>query len=277
MRRELEGIKRRLEVQVEVKLEGADFEEAEHLCKVIEEKDRELMVGMMRQRDEARRDWLKNWVDVEVGEFIRRDREDVRNHIEMYSEDVEKMNRVIDKLAGQRKEGRTGEKEMKDIEKEMNALMEERKACEQEYKRNEQEQLRLKQECDKRRLDLDKRDHQIQKLCQDIQRKDGDIERLNGILAEKDELLEDIEEDIKQTGGNIDATMYSGIKGDLVDELLAKYINLTQCTVPIKRLGNGYYLFGTKKIFAKIMNNKLVIRVGGGFMVIEEFIAAYAD
>jgi hypothetical protein len=47
--------------------------------------------------------------------------------------------------------------------------------------------------------------------------------------------------------------------------------------VPIKRLGNGYYYFGTRKIFAKIMNGKLVIRVGGGYMVIEEFIANYAD
>jgi hypothetical protein len=47
--------------------------------------------------------------------------------------------------------------------------------------------------------------------------------------------------------------------------------------VPVKRLGDGYYIFGTKKIFAKIMNSKLVIRVGGGFMVIEEFIAAYGD
>jgi hypothetical protein len=36
-------------------------------------------------------------------------------------------------------------------------------------------------------------------------------------------------------------------------------------------------MFGSKKIFAKIMNGKLVIRVGGGFMVIEEFIATYAD
>jgi hypothetical protein len=47
--------------------------------------------------------------------------------------------------------------------------------------------------------------------------------------------------------------------------------------VPIKRLGNGYYLFGTRKIFAKIMNGKLVIRVGGGYMIIEEFISTYAD
>lgn len=88
----------------------------------------------------------------------------------------------------------------------------------------------------------------------------------------------DLEQRIKRTGAaGIAASLYNAIKGDLVDELLAKYINLTSCPVPIKRLGNGYYLFGTKKIFAKIMNGKLVIRVGGGFMVIEEFIAAYAE
>jgi hypothetical protein len=47
--------------------------------------------------------------------------------------------------------------------------------------------------------------------------------------------------------------------------------------VPIKKLGNGYYIFGTRKIYAKILNGKLVIRVGGGYMVIEEFIQTYAD
>ena len=36
-------------------------------------------------------------------------------------------------------------------------------------------------------------------------------------------------------------------------------------------------MFGTKKIYAKIMNGKLVIRVGGGFMGVEEFISTYAD
>ena len=50
-----------------------------------------------------------------------------------------------------------------------------------------------------------------------------------------------------------------------------------KCAVPIKRLGDGNYLFGTKKIYAKILGGKLVIRVGGGSMIIEEFIAAYAD
>jgi hypothetical protein len=47
--------------------------------------------------------------------------------------------------------------------------------------------------------------------------------------------------------------------------------------VPIKKLGNGYYIFGTRKIYAKILNGKLVIRVGGGYMIIEEFINTYAE
>lgn len=63
----------------------------------------------------------------------------------------------------------------------------------------------------------------------------------------------------------------------MVDELLAQFINLANCPVPIKRLGGGFYLFGLKKIYAKILNGKLVIRVGGGYMIIEEFIQSYAE
>ena len=65
--------------------------------------------------------------------------------------------------------------------------------------------------------------------------------------------------------------------GDSVDKMLSLYINQAKCLVPIKKLGNGSYLFGTKKIYAKILNGKLVIRVGGGYMGIEEFIATHQD
>lgn len=34
-------------------------------------------------------------------------------------------------------------------------------------------------------------------------------------------------------------------------------------------------MFGTKKIFAKIINGQLLIRVGGGFMSIDEFMFYY--
>lgn len=132
----------------------------------------------------------------------------------------------------------------------------------------------------KKQEDIKNKDNTIEQLQEDLALRDGEIDRLTSILQEKDSELEDIERTIRSVGGfgnpNI-ASVYSALKGDAVDEYLAKYINLMQCQVPIKRLGNGYYLFGTRKIFAKIMNGKLVIRVGGGYMVIEEFIATYAD
>ena len=45
----------------------------------------------------------------------------------------------------------------------------------------------------------------------------------------------------------------------------------------VDRDQNWYY--NNKKLSgsAKILNGKLVIRVGGGYMIIEEFIATYAD
>jgi len=70
---------------------------------------------------------------------------------------------------------------------------------------------------------------------------------------------------------------YAAARGDAVDKMLAEYLNQFGTRVPIKRLGKGFYLFGTKKIYAKIMNGRLVVRVGGGYMVIDEFVATYEE
>lgn len=98
VRKELEVIKKKLEVVVDIKILDADLEEAENLCKTIEDKDRNLILKMMRARDDAKKDWLKNWVNSEVHELMRRDRDDVRNHIEMYSDDLQKLSKIIDKF-----------------------------------------------------------------------------------------------------------------------------------------------------------------------------------
>lgn len=47
------------------------------------------------------------------------------------------------------------------------------------------------------------------------------------------------------------------------------------CVLPVNRLGPGIYMFGLRKIMAKIINGKLVIRVGGGYMSVYEFIEQY--
>ena len=70
---------------------------------------------------------------------------------------------------------------------------------------------------------------------------------------------------------------YIPVKGDATDEMMAKYLNDCPYYVPVKRLGEGQYMYGSKKIFAKIMNGKLIIRVGGGYILIDEFLQNYAE
>jgi len=52
----------------------------------------------MSARDTAKKDWLKNWVNIETHELIRCDRDDVRNHIELYSDDLSKLSKVVQKF-----------------------------------------------------------------------------------------------------------------------------------------------------------------------------------
>ena len=39
----------------------------------------------------------------------------------------------------------------------------------------------------------------------------------------------------------------------------------------------GQYMFGNKKVSAKVQNGKLLIRVGGGWVTMEEYIKHYTD
>jgi chromosome segregation ATPase len=134
----------------------------------------------------------------------------------------------------------------------------------------------------------------ITQLEKEIQEAEDEIERLKGIvddlnrkIADRDaeierlkKLIDDHNRRIAQLEAEIGSEPapvinYKAQKGDLIDEMLAQYIQ--NCPVPVKRLGDGFYLFGTRKIYAKIMNGKLVIRVGGGYMFIEKFIDTYAE
>lgn len=59
--------------------------------------------------------------------------------------------------------------------------------------------------------------------------------------------------------------------------MFASYVNASPYNVAVQRLKDGQYTYGSKKIFAKIMNERLVIRVNGGYMLIEEFLKSYAE
>jgi hypothetical protein len=69
--------------------------------------------------------------------------------------------------------------------------------------------------------------------------------------------------------------LYKPVVGDVVDEMFAGFLNKAKLTIEVQRISASNYMFGTKKILAKIINGRLVIRVGGGYMNAEEFIEQY--
>lgn len=79
----------------------------------------------------------------------------------------------------------------------------------------------------------------------------------------------------KELSAVVQPKMYKAVKGDPIDELFAFHLNKAQLNLPVKRTGPGKYVFGTRNILAKIINGKLVIRVGGGYMSADEFIEQY--
>jgi hypothetical protein len=60
---------------------------------------------------------------------------------------------------------------------------------------------------------------------------------------------------------------YVPVKNDVVDERLADYINEYGSPVPWKRISEGNYIYGSKKVSVKYMRNHLIIKVGGGSMM----------
>ena len=131
-------------------------------------------------------------------------------------------------------------------------------------------------EADIERLTQDKQllIERLNELSQAVAQKIDEIEEMELLIGDKDRIIEIMNRRIREKQNK---PVFTLPKGDLIDQMLSHYVNQANCPVPIRKIGNGFYLFGTKKIYAKILNGKLVIRVGGGFMIIEEFIATYAD
>ena len=68
-------------------------------------------------------------------------------------------------------------------------------------------------------------------------------------------------------------------KSDVIDQNLAEYINWSPYRHPLSQLfvreSEGVYQFGSKRTTMKYENTELKVRVGGGFLSIDEFVQQY--
>ena len=72
---------------------------------------------------------------------------------------------------------------------------------------------------------------------------------------------------------------YNPISSDAIDIRLSEFINLhpdrPHLKMMFKRVSEGVYEFGTKKVTMKLENNYLKVRTGGGYLTIDEFAEQY--
>ena len=73
--------------------------------------------------------------------------------------------------------------------------------------------------------------------------------------------------------------VYIPVKHDSIDKKLAEYINnypeRSKLKIMFMRESEGIYQFGTKKVYVRVDQDKINIRVGGGFLSIDEFLDQY--
>ena len=73
--------------------------------------------------------------------------------------------------------------------------------------------------------------------------------------------------------------VYIPTKGDAVDKKLAEYINnypdRQKLKIMFMRESEGVYQFGTKRVMVKCVKDKIEIRVGGGYLSLDEFLDQY--
>jgi hypothetical protein len=72
------------------------------------------------------------------------------------------------------------------------------------------------------------------------------------------------------------SAVYIAVNDDNIDRRLAEFINAsndpTKLTKLFIRERDGVYQFGTKRVYVKTENDKVFVRVGGGFLSLDEFL-----
>jgi myosin heavy subunit len=73
--------------------------------------------------------------------------------------------------------------------------------------------------------------------------------------------------------------IYVAVAEDPVDQAIATFSNSQSkvLPVPLLREDQGTYVFGSRRVFVKLEEGQVIVRVGGGFIPLEEFITTYTD
>jgi Growth-Arrest-Specific Protein 2 Domain len=123
-------------------------------------------------------------------------------------------------------------------------------------------------------VELEEKFYISQKTSLDLLRELKMMESSNEDLENEIQTLKNYIIDLKSR-----IAVYIPVKGDTVDKKIAEYINnypdRQKLKIMFMRESEGVYQFGSKRVAVKVDKDKINIRVGGGFLSIDEFLDQY--
>jgi len=123
---------------------------------------------------------------------------------------------------------------------------------------------RFREERDSWELEREQQEACLQSLLEENQSLKDQLEAVRTEQEESERLL-------TETVSKLPAPRSS----DLIDQLLRDYMHSHHIKNPFVRLAEGLYNFGTKKVSVTVKNGSIIVRVGGGYMFLEEFLRLY--
>jgi len=143
---------------------------------------------------------------------------------------------------------------------------------------------RLGQSKDKYKSDLEVCTNyllEVEEKCQEAQKTSLELLQQLKLKEEEIESLHQVIQQLQHNATVPNVFVYHPVKDDPVDKRLAEYINNApfklRDQMRFEREAEGVYKYGKKRVFMKIEKDQIIIRVGGGYLTIEEFIEQYCD
>ena len=249
----------------------------------------ETKTGQLKSNEQGRAD-----LQAQLRDYIRRSEEEARKNRE-YQENLLKKNRELqDEIDAQRREIDLLKREKAEregtIDSQTSTILQHRN-----YIMRIEQELEVRKDVERELADSRKHVNELEvqkdKLKKDLTiasdyliEQDEKVHQANKTSLELLQHLKDAELEIETLKAYIielkhRIAVYIPVEDDTVDAKLAEYINnypeRNRLRVMFMRESSGIYQFGTKKVYVKVEKDKIIIRVGGGFLTIDEFLDIY--
>lgn len=105
---------------------------------------------------------------------------------------------------------------------------------------------------------------EIREMEANLRGKDHEVDTLELIQSQKDSIILELEEQAGRFKEVIKEVHYESQKNDRVEVALIRYLQVHPCGLEMRKLGDGYYKFGTRRIYLKLDANDqstLLVRI----------------